>query len=136
MSCCAIKTGLYCFAIKVEGEETWNEGVGDQIHEPMQILKLLGQAAHQLPGPHLPSAIQKGLTLKPGCAVFTQAQFWIITTATATAAATTTTTTPPTPLYKCLAWQDLIKFPYTFVRFLQLSLLTSRWQQILTGLGH
>lgn len=69
----AIRNGPHSLAIKVEGG-VWNEGLSDQIHGPGQTVIPCGQAAHQPPGSLSPSAIHKGLALKPACTVFLQAQ--------------------------------------------------------------
>ena len=114
MLCCAIRNGLHCFAIEIEGGGARKEGAGDKIHGPRQIVIPCGQAAHQPPGPYLLSASEKGLALKVGCTVFSQAQFWIIN---------------PFPHSGSNAL-------YTIIHSLQISLLTSRWQQISTRLRH
>lgn len=118
MLCCAIRNGLHCFAVEIEGGGTRKEGAGDQIHGPRQIVIPCGQAAHQPPGPYLLSASENGLALKLGCTVFSQAQLWIIN---------------PFLPYKAAAHSSSHAL-YAVIHSLQLSLLTSRWQQISTRL--
>lgn len=61
----------------------WQSKVwGEELEMKLQVTRYLDQDGHLCliceHVAHLPSAIQKGLAVKPGCTVFLHAQFWII----------------------------------------------------------